>query len=390
MTEPDLQPPRRDDAAAPPLVERGRHLLAALWGEIGPLPPASRAAFDHGIDRDTALLLPVLGPVLGAFVILFGAWDAWVEPDRLEATLRVRVVLVAAGALGYFHAWTGWPPATRCLVVYVTHVAAMTISAALLDDGLMLALPGLTGAMFLLALVEPRPRHWSRSTLPLALLFLVLARNTLPEREFVGGAFMYVLSWLLAAAIAVMVLRLRRRAFDVEQALLHASRHDSLSGALARGYLTDLALHDVSLARRHGRPLAVAMIDIDHFKRVNDLHGHAAGDAVLCALVGACTHSLRGTDYLGRVGGEEFVCVMPEASSDHALACAERMRKDVEALRVPTDTGVLNVTVSIGVSVLNHAYADWYALLRAADGALYRAKAGGRNRCVLAAAPAHG
>jgi diguanylate cyclase (GGDEF)-like protein len=128
------------------------------------------------------------------------------------------------------------------------------------------------------------------------------------------------------------------------------------------------------------------MLDIDHFKRVNDVHGHAAGDVVLCAMVSACRRCLRASDYLGRVGGEEFVCVMPELSAADALACAERMRREVAAQRVPVDGGRLHITVSLGLAVLDDAHADWESLLRAADAALYRAKAQGRDRTVLAAA----
>jgi diguanylate cyclase (GGDEF)-like protein len=94
---------------------------------------------------------------------------------------------------------------------------------------------------------------------------------------------------------------------------------------------------------------------------------------------------MRASDYLGRIGGEEFVCVMPVTSAGGAVACAERIRNDIAELRVPTASGTLQVTVSLGVAVLDHKSSDWEALLRAADAALYRAKEAGRNRSVLAA-----
>jgi diguanylate cyclase (GGDEF)-like protein len=197
---------------------------------------------------------------------------------------------------------------------------------------------------------------------------------------------LYALSLPLALAVALANLQLQQRVFLAEQAVLRTVRHDSLSGALARGYLTELAIHDVALARRHGRLLAVAMLDIDWFKRVNDTYGHASGDLALCALVGACKASLRATDYIGRVGGEEFVCVMPDTGADDAVACAERIRKSIAALCLNTESGPLRFTVSIGVAVLDAAHLDWPALLRAADRALYEAKAAGRNRSVLAPA----
>jgi diguanylate cyclase (GGDEF)-like protein len=90
------------------------------------------------------------------------------------------------------------------------------------------------------------------------------------------------------------------------------------------------------------------------------------------------------SDYVGRIGGEEFVCVMPDSSPEDAYACAERIRKNVAALCLATDKGPLQFTVSIGVAALDHRHPDWVELLRAADAALYEAKTTGRNRTVLA------
>lgn len=344
--------------------------------------PAGDAGFDAQLDRHIAAWLPVLGPLLGTFVILFGAWDAWVDPIHAGASLTWRLLLVTAGIPAY--ADTRLAVRTRCLILYVTHVGAMTVAASLLEHGMVLALPALTGALFVLALVEPRPRRWLACTLAPALLFLALAARALPRTVLLNSALLYTLSWLLAGAVASMHLQLRRRTYQAEQALLRMSRYDSLSGALSRAYLTELATRDIALALRHGRPLAIAMLDIDFFKRVNDTHGHGIGDRVLSAMAHACTAGLRSSDYFGRIGGEEFVCVMPEASSADALACAERMRTDIAALAVPTDAGPLHITVSLGVAVLDHHHDSWEGLLRAADAALYRAKATGRNRTVLA------
>jgi len=368
-----------------------RRLVAACgtaWTSLrAPMVPFARpdeAAFDAQIDRDIAHLLSVLGPVLGVFVVLFGAWDAWIDPAQAPTTLRVRVVLVLLGMPAYAEGRLRWSVPLRCAIVYATHVGAMTVSAALLHDGLVLALPGLTGAMFVLALVEPRPRRWAASALPSILLFLLLAMLELPGHLFLNCVLLYGISVPLAAGVALVTLALRRRAFAASQALLDAARYDSLTHALSRGYVTELALHDVALARRHGRPLAVAMLDIDHFKQVNDTYGHAVGDVVLRAMVAACKNCLRSSDYLGRIGGEEFVCVMPEAAADDAMTCAERIRKEVAATRTPTDAGPLRVTVSIGVAVFDQAHDTWDALLCAADAALYQAKNAGRDRIVLA------
>jgi len=363
--------------------------LDALRRLMASLPQQQQAAFDGQVDAGIAQLLPVLGPVCGAFVILFGAWDAWVDPAHAATTLRIRVAMVLLGAPAYAAGRLPWSAGWRCAWLYATHAGAMVVCAALLARGLVLALPGLTGAMFMLALLEPRPRRFMLGALVPALLLVMLGAlgaSRLPAALFLNTLLLYALSFPLALGVAFAHLHLRRRAFLAEQAVLDAVRHDSLSGALARGYATELAMHDVALARRHGRPLAVAMLDIDWFKRVNDTYGHANGDLALCALVAACKQCLRATDYIGRIGGEEFVCVMPEAGPDHAFACAERIRKAVAALCLQTDAGALRFTVSAGVAVLAHAHAGWADLLRAADAALYEAKAAGRNRTVLAQA----
>jgi len=361
--------------------------VADAWRRLlAPLPPDQEASFDRQVDAGIAALLPVLGPVCGAFVILFAAWDAWVDPAHAATTLRIRVAMVLLGAPSYAAGRLHWSAGWRCAWLYATHAGAVAVCATLLAQGLVLALPGVTGALFMLALVEPRPRRFLLATLAPSLLLLVLAGRNLAPPLVLNTLLLYALSWPLALGVALAHLHLRRRAFLAEQAVLDAVRHDSLTAALSRGYVTELAIHDVALASRHGRPLAVAMLDIDHFKQVNDNYGHANGDLALRALVAACKQYLRSSDYVGRIGGEEFVCVMPEAGPGDAFACAERIRIAVAALCLETDAGALRFTVSAGVAVLANRDAGWPELLRAADGALYQAKAGGRNRTVLARA----
>jgi diguanylate cyclase (GGDEF)-like protein len=136
------------------------------------------------------------------------------------------------------------------------------------------------------------------------------------------------------------------------------------------------------------RPLAIALIDIDHFKRVNDRFGHPAGDALLRAVSRTCAGQLRASDHFGRIGGEEFAAVMPETTRADAWACAERMRSAVAAIELDLPVGPLRCTISIGIAAMHPGHADFGALLGAADVALYGAKEGGRNRIALAPDPA--
>lgn len=285
----------------------------------GKLDAEAEREFGQALDRSLSDALPALGLVFGIGVLLFSAWDYWIDSYLASTTLFIRLTLVLLGAAGYV-SWGGrLPVAWRCALVYVTHAAAMVLSSALLPGGLVLAMPAITGAMFPLALVEPRlPRLAGLVLLP-SLLFLLLGAQVLPPLVFASCAVVYGVVLVLVAAVALFQGRLLRADFLAERALAWSARHDSLSGVLARGYLIELAAHDLAAARRYGRPLAIAMLDIDHFKAVNDRWGHAVGDSLLCAVSRACSAELRASDYFGRVGGEEFVCVMPETGEEEAL-----------------------------------------------------------------------
>jgi diguanylate cyclase (GGDEF)-like protein len=223
--------------------------------------------------------------------------------------------------------------------------------------------------------------------LPPALLYLGAGALVLERAVWLAGIAVCALAAMLALLVACVQGARHRAQQRREAELLDACRFDSLSGAMSRAYLTERGARDLSLARRHGRPLTVAMIDIDHFKRVNDTHGHATGDAVIRALVATCRNSLRHEDYVGRIGGEEFVCVMPETGASEGMACAERIRTEFARVHLACPTGEVSATISIGVAVLAEQ-SGWDALLGEADAAMYRAKHAGRNRCVLAGPPA--
>jgi two-component system cell cycle response regulator len=153
---------------------------------------------------------------------------------------------------------------------------------------------------------------------------------------------------------------------------------DPLTGLSNRRFILTQLAGQISAARRHGRPFSVAMLDIDHFKAVNDRHGHAAGDHVLGEVTHALRERLRAEDQLGRLGGEEFLALLPDADGEAAAVAAEKLRAEVEERAVEVEGHALSVTVSVG-------WATWDGeepekLLRRADDALYEAKRRGRNR----------
>lgn len=156
---------------------------------------------------------------------------------------------------------------------------------------------------------------------------------------------------------------------------------DDLTGLAGRRHFATELERELDRARRELRPLSVLMIDADHFKAVNDVYGHAAGDAVLIALADSLKHCTRSLDVVGRLGGEELGVLLPGADAQIALMVAGRLRAAIEKLRVPWRGDVVRVTVSIGVATWD-ASLTGAALLDRADQALYRAKSTGRNRVV--------
>jgi diguanylate cyclase (GGDEF)-like protein len=169
-----------------------------------------------------------------------------------------------------------------------------------------------------------------------------------------------------------------------QQRVYEAMVRDALTGLHNRHYLNERLESEFSFARRHGTALSVLFLDADHFKRVNDTHGHGAGDEVLRAIGGFLQRAMRTEDLVARFGGEEFIIALRGIERPGVLVAADRVRAGIEALSVEHQGVSLSVTVSIGVATLSPArpYASVEALLTAADNALSQAKELGRNRVV--------
>jgi len=160
----------------------------------------------------------------------------------------------------------------------------------------------------------------------------------------------------------------------------HLASHDGLTGALNRRALLERLTDAVLLARERGAPLALLFLDIDHFKAINDEHGHPVGDACLKAVADRVAALLRAPQVLGRYGGEEFVAILPGSTRERAAAIGERLRHAVEALVIDNGGAPLRLTVSIGVSAMESPDEQPGQLIACADRALYQAKSDGRNR----------
>ena len=187
----------------------------------------------------------------------------------------------------------------------------------------------------------------------------------------------------LAAALALSEERLSTIS-ELHEQLREQALHDPLTGLYNRRYLDEFFEREQSRALRDRLPLALALIDLDHFKQLNDSHGHLAGDEVLRAVAQHLEMNLRSTDAVFRIGGEEFLLILPGVDAAEASQRVESLREQLAGVRLPTRAGALQVTLSAGLALWpehGHALDE---LLQAADAALYEAKHAGRNRLALA------
>jgi two-component system cell cycle response regulator len=184
-------------------------------------------------------------------------------------------------------------------------------------------------------------------------------------------------------------LRAGERILDMQDELIAArdalheqATHDALTGLLNRGASIEALIRELARGIRERRPIGIIITDLDHFKRINDSYGHAAGDAVLREVAQRMKNCIRPYDSVGRYGGEEFLILAPSADEDSVFGLAERIRQAIDAEPVKTPAGDIPVTASFGVTSSDSTgREDITTLLRLADAALYRAKSLGRN-CV--------
>ena len=324
-----------------------------------------------------------------------------VLPDILTIALA-NSLLFAGMALDAAALWelAGRPVWRRYLLPALVPAVAAFCAAWLLqpEAGLRIALASLIVAGFFLAGTGALARSWRSGTalrryLVVSMLLLTLALAgrgllTAAAPEGLGWLNPVLVQWLGVGALYLMMLT---NAFGY----LLLSR-EQLQGELARLEVVD-ALTDVpnrrgfyqaltpwmALARRPGMPTALIILNLDHFKRVNDNYGHPVGDAVLKTMVDVCRKQLRDSDLMGRLGGAEFAVQLPRTSLEDALMVAERIRLAVQAMPVKTERAVINLTASLGVTTIR-AEDSTVSLFKRADEALQQAKRAGRNRVVEA------
>jgi diguanylate cyclase (GGDEF)-like protein len=343
-----------------------------------------RLSMPAGVARDllSAWWLPV--------ALLLPPFYALLMPIPLQALLQFRVrrtllyrrvfVTAALGLAGaaasvVFHLLVPDPlGGTRDWVLDIRWAVVVAIGCAVL---FIVVNTGLVAVAAHTTTPETRWREvlWNRESLTLDVVELCVGMIVaITCTDSVG---------LLLLALPPVVLLQRSL---LHQQLQAAARTDAKTGLLNAAAWQREADTELARARRSTDPLAVLIIDIDHFKRVNDTHGHLVGDQVLIGVASTLVAQLRDYDVVGRFGGEEFVVLLPGADTVEACRVAERLRNRVRRLAVAAEDGTATVTISVGVSLFRTHGQDLIELLAAADLALYRAKESGRDRVCLPAA----
>lgn len=283
----------------------------------------------------------------------------------------VDVSMVSLG-LGFFLAIDRPLTATNSFIVFPFYFLAIATSSLRYDPRICLLAGVVASAEYALIL-------------KLALMVGVADPARMGEQAITHGRFdllgQFVRIFLMLAAAliaAVSVVRSRE--------LLSRSARDPLTGLLNRAAFAEMARVELARSRRHGGALALALLDLDFFKRINDMHGHQVGDRVLAWFARLLHDSFRESDAVARLGGDEFVVLLPGPSLGRSAARLEELRASLESRAIP-DTPFVSITVSAGLASCPDDGESIEALLDVADDRLYEAKDSGRNRVVLASGP---
>ncbi|MCH8178441.1 MAG: GGDEF domain-containing protein [Proteobacteria bacterium] len=330
---------------------------------------------DSGGRSTLQMMLACTLAVLGAASLCRGMHAFLRLPQANGAFLRLVGGMAAFDLLLCLPlGWATLGVATSCavVVVVVLHCAWETHEAiarefhrgtAAVSSGLLCAI-GLTFALTALTAVLSAQHARALPSLEVRQVSLAFVASVLSIMiAFVQGY--------------IVVMRLVNR-------LQHLSQHDSLTGLLNRRAIEACLAREAHRLQRFNEPYAVLLVDIDHFKRINDQLGHAAGDEVLRSVARTIVDQAREVDRVARYGGEEFCVLLPHTDHDGALQAAERLREAVHGLDIVWRDELISMTVSTGLACATDPHEPLDSLLRRADEALYRAKTEGRNRVVAA------
>jgi len=328
-------------------------------------------------------------------ILAFLAWDIRVDPTGQANTVFERVASSAFFALSYLLVSFTRFGRRRPDVIYIVNA----LMAPVLLLWILMQIPGayvLAHSAFLavtmvVMVIGPTVRVSillvlaSLATPNVTVLLGLALGMRLPGLPDAATAVNLALVHLAVSALAVVLIlvhtRLQRQVIIDNVQLEQLAGTDPLTAVHNRRQLELEYLREQARQRRHGRDMAVLELDIDHFKKVNDTYGHGVGDEVLRSLSRRWQSLVREVDVLARVGGEEFVLLLPEINEKGARETAERLRSRTAAEVVSTSAGELRVTISIGVTLVEPDGGSLDSIIDRVDHALYEAKRNGRNRC---------
>jgi diguanylate cyclase (GGDEF)-like protein len=324
--------------------------------------------------------------LFGGAVIFMGfvLWDLVYLPNSVARTLPLR--LAVSGLLVFMSQLCVWWPRSAptifLVALAITSAGAVVMAQAMDPNDLAL----LSGPLLVVASVAGILARRARRGITAAIVVVVTSNLTMLLFGMAGRSVLFTNVLLLPqlgvlVGMAYLIERGDDEAAALRQALATQATTDELTGLGNRRKLIEDGGRDVALATRHDHPLSVLLLDLDHFKRVNDTWGHGAGDDVLRAVAGALRDELRRTDLAVRWGGEEFLVLLPMVDLSRAHAVGERLRARVAKLEVPSSDGTVSVTTSVGVASRQRGD-DLMDMVGRADSALYEAKTRGRNLVV--------
>ena len=363
----------RNDLTGRPVSDRFAPDVDAQFRE-------SRIAGFAAINKNTFWSIAIL-------LLVFVAWDAYIDPAHWQSAFQARlfgaVVIVATGLFQQLPGKAHWLPLMAKIRLVISVVAA-TVAASMLDRGYGFAVAGVVAIILTGPYIAIDVRDLLTTNLAALLaLAIVMVVVSLDPLDMIGTTVFVLLAMAVSMLLGRVLEASNRRAFVLELELHRDARTDALTGLDNRRAMQERGPLELKRALRAGVPVALVLCDIDHFKNINDRHGHEVGDAVLRSVARTLRATVRETDLLGRWGGEEFLAVLVDSDARRAAEVAERMRAAVAA--APLEGVAEPATISIGVATRQHVdtVADaWEALLKEADTHLYRAKSEGRNRVI--------
>lgn len=376
---------------------KGPEWRVSLWrGEF--IDPRSEAGYRQHVCSITALQLRWGLAVWALLLLVFALPDysalGWSTDFVLLLVMRLAVV----GCIGLLYLQVRRTPMHAVNGVLTTLVESIGLAGFMLVFFLRPEIVGWTFVVVLLMLFTLFVAIPNRLGMALAValfgaiitlvaMFLVLL---LPVATGWISAWRVQVLQRQQYALMTLTLRSNRQLQDeveqrrlLQQQLQRQASTDALTGLYNRHEYERLFAHELARSLREQRPLSLAILDLDHFKRVNDTHGHAAGDEVLRRVARLCRDNFRAVDIVGRLGGEEFVVLLPDTSLAQAGEVAQRVLEQLRVTPIEVGEAVLQVTATLGLTQLQPDERQLDSLLQRADQALYAGKAAGRDRVVL-------